>query len=92
MSIRAIGSTIIVKEITESSTRDGLYVPDSISSNKHKKAEIISVGEGLILSSGSVFPPRVKVGEKICFNVARAVQVDKELYAITENDILFVED
>ena len=93
MSIRAIGNKIVVKEIVNNSTQDGLYVPENVVSNKQKRATVLSVGEGFILSNGNTFPSRVKVGEKVCFNVAGAIAVDSlGTYVITENDVLFVEE
>lgn len=92
MSIRAIGNKIVVKEIVNS-TQDGLFIPETVTTGKQKKAEVISIGDGLILSNGALFPPRVKVGEKICFSAAGAIQIDGAgTYVITENDILFVEE
>ena len=69
MVLKPIYDKIVLKmiDIQEVKTETGLiYQKDmSQSSNSTLVAEVVSVGEGRLLSDGTILPLKVKVGDKV---------------------------
>jgi len=95
MNIRAIGNKIIVKEDVKEATVGGIHVPNSLLPNGQIKATVVKTGDGVVLENGTVFPPRVNVGDSVWFDKREGLETTyngEKLFVITENVILYVED
>lgn len=67
MSIKPLGDRIVIKVIEDTEqTSGGIFIPDN-AKEKPQKGEVIAVGEGKTLDSGSREPMDVKVGDIILY-------------------------
>lgn len=93
MKIRPLHDRVVVKRLEEErKTASGIVIPDA-AAEKPDQGEVIAVGNGKILESGSVRPLEVKVGDKILFGKysGQAVKVQgEELLVMREEDIMGV--
>lgn len=72
-------------------TSSGLYIPESNNSENVVRSEVIKVGDGMILYSGSVVPMKLSVGDIVFYLKRDAVPVkvdDVEYHVVKENVIL----
>jgi chaperonin GroES len=72
-------------------TASGIIIPDA-SKEKPTKGEVIAVGEGRVLSSGSVQTPQVHVGDVVLFKGYAPTEIpgEEDLVIISESDILAI--
>ncbi|MSP55628.1 MAG: co-chaperone GroES [Myxococcales bacterium] len=93
MSFRPLYDRVLVKRITaEAKTAGGLIIPDA-AKEKPQEAEVISVGTGRVLDSGSVRAMSVKIGDRVLFGkyTGDEIKLDGEEHIILrEEDILAV--
>ena len=91
--IKPIMDRVVVKIVTaEETTKGGILLPDT-AKEKPQEAEVVAVGPGKLLDSGSRVEPEVKVGDRVVFAKysGTEVKVDGEEYLIMrESDILAV--
>ncbi|HZS09096.1 MAG TPA: co-chaperone GroES [Blastocatellia bacterium] len=89
--IRPLHDRIIVRRIEESEQmRGGLYIPDT-AKEKPQEGEVIAVGNGKLLESGTRVAMEVKEGDKVLFGkyAGTEVKLDGEEYLILrEDDVL----
>lgn len=94
MAIKPLGDRVLLKvlEAQEKST-GGIYLPDN-AKEKPQQAEVIAVGEGKVLDSGSYQKPEVKKGDIVLFGKYSGTEVTDskgEAYLIVkEEDILAI--
>jgi len=93
MKIRPLHDRVIVKRLEEETkTKSGIIIPDS-AKEKPAQGEIIAVGDGKVLESGTKLAMNVKVGDKVLFSKygGSEVKIDGDEYLIMrEEDILGV--
>jgi len=90
MPIRPIHDRVLIRRAdAESVSKGGIIIPDN-AKEKSTYAEVISVGNGEVLSDGTVRPLDVKPGDRILLGkyAGTEVVVDGEkLLMIKEDDI-----
>ncbi len=68
LKLRPLGDHIVVKVSKEETvTKTGIVLPDTVDKEKQETGEVIAVGPGKLLESGSRAPMDVKPGEKVLF-------------------------
>jgi len=91
--IRPLHDRVIVKRIEEQEQmRGGLYIPDT-AKEKPQEGEVIAVGTGKVLDSGTKLEMNVTVGDRVLFGKysGTEIKLDGEEYLILrEDDILGV--
>lgn len=88
MNLKPLHDRIIVKAATaETVTASGLYLPDS-AQEKPMRGEVLAVGPGKRLDSGTLAPIDVKVGEVVLYGKygGTEVTVDGEDFVILRAD------
>lgn len=94
MKLRPLSDRVIVKPAPkEEKTKTGIILPDTAGKERPEQGEVIAVGPGRLLDSGSRAAMAVKVGDKIVFKKYSAdeVKADGEEYlVIAETDIVAV--
>jgi len=94
MNLRPLGDRVIVKAMAkEEVTKSGIILPDTVDKERPEQGEVIAVGPGKILESGSRLPMNLKVGDKILFKKYSPdeVKVDgTEYLVIAESDVMAV--
>jgi chaperonin GroES len=94
MKIQPLGDRVVVKPLeAEAKTKGGIVLPDT-AKEKPQEGEILAVGKGKILDSGSVQPMEVKVGDKILYGKYTGNEITTkdgdELLIMREEDILAI--
>ncbi|NQT20009.1 MAG: co-chaperone GroES [Planctomycetes bacterium] len=91
--VRPLADRVLVRRIeAEEKTAGGIVLPDT-AKEKPKEGEIVAVGEGKLLDSGSRSELQVKVGDRVLFTsyAGTEVKIDGEEFLIMrEEDILAV--
>ena len=94
ITIKPLGDRVLIEPITEAEkTKAGIYLPDTASKERPEQGKVIAVGEGRLLDSGKVVPPKVKKGQKVLFTKygPNEIKVDGKEYLIAkEEDILAI--
>ena len=88
MKIRPLYDRIVVKRIEEKETmQGGLYIPDS-AKEKPQEGEVVAVGKGKRLESGTLVPLDVQAGDRILFGKysGNDIKLDGEEYMIMRED------
>ncbi len=68
MKLKPLGDNIVVKGVSkEETTQSGIILPETVDKEKPEQGEVIAVGPGKILESGSRSAMEVKVGDRIIF-------------------------
>jgi len=96
MNIRPLHDRVIVKrQEVESKSAGGIVLTGS-AAEKSTRGEVLAVGKGRILESGSVKPLDVKLGDTVIFSEgygAKSEKVDgEEVLILSEGDILAIVD
>jgi chaperonin GroES len=90
-SIRPLHDRVIIRRISESETKTsgGLYIPDT-AKEKPQEGEVVAVGKGKLLESGTRIEPDVKAGDRVLFGkyAGTEVKLDGEEYLIMREDEL----
>ena len=94
MKIQPLGDRVVVKPLAaESKTKGGILLPDT-AKEKPQEGEIVAVGKGKVLDSGSVQALEVKVGDKVLYGKYSANEITSkegdELLIMREEDILAI--
>ncbi|MBP7217174.1 MAG: co-chaperone GroES [Candidatus Omnitrophica bacterium] len=94
MKIQPLGDRVVVKPLeAESKTKGGIVLPDT-AKEKPQEGEVVAVGKGKVLDSGSVQPMEVKVGDRILYGKYSGNEITTkdgdELLIMREEDILAV--
>ena len=93
MNIKPLHDRVVIKRMEEERmSAGGIVIPDS-ATEKPIRGEVVAVGEGKPLDSGSVRAPKVKVGDKVLFGkyAGQSVKVSgEELLVMREEDIMGV--
>lgn len=93
MSIRPLQDRVVVRRLEEETkSAGGIVIPDS-ATEKPSQGEVLAVGPGKKLDSGSVQEVDLKVGDKILFGqyAGSTVKVEgEELLIMTESEVFGV--
>jgi len=93
MKIRPLQDRVVVRRLEEKeSVRGGIVIPDT-AKEKPQEGEVLAVGNGKVLNSGTRVPMDVKVGDRILFGKYSGSEVKlegEELLIMREEDILGV--
>ncbi|TBR16077.1 co-chaperone GroES [bacterium] len=94
MKIQPLGDRVVVKPLAaESKTKGGILLPDT-AKEKPQEGEIVAVGKGKVLDSGSVQALEVKVGDKVLYGKYSGNEITSkegdELLIMREEDILAI--
>lgn len=94
MNIKPLGDRVILKPATkEEVTKSGIILPDTVDKERPEQGEVLAIGSGKLLTSGSRAPMSVKVGDKVMFKKygPDEIKIDgKEYLVISEEDILAI--
>ncbi|MBU0540090.1 co-chaperone GroES [Patescibacteria group bacterium] len=94
MQLRPLGDRLIVKPAAkEEMTKAGIILPDTVDKERPEHGEVIAVGPGRLLDSGSRAPISVKVGDKVVFKKYSPDEVkieNEEFLVISESDVMAV--
>jgi chaperonin GroES len=93
MNVRPLHDRLVVRRIEEKETvKGGIIIPDT-AKEKPQEGEVIAVGNGKILDSGTKVPMDVKKGDKVLFGKYSGtdIKVDgKEYLILREDEVLAV--
>ncbi len=94
MNIKPLGDHVVVKLMEEEKvTASGIVLPDTVDKEKKEEGEVVAVGPGKMLETGSRASMEVSVGQKVLFKKwgGDEVKVDGQEYKIIRmDDILAV--
>jgi chaperonin GroES len=94
MQLRPLGDRVIVKPAAkEEMTKAGIILPDTVDKERPEQGEIIAVGPGRLLDSGTRATMSLKVGDKIVFKKYSPDEVkveDQDYLVISESDVMAV--
>jgi chaperonin GroES len=88
MKVRPLHDRLVVRRIEEKETmKGGIIIPDT-AKEKPQEGEVIAVGNGKVLDSGTKVPMDVKAGDKVLFGKYSGtdIKVDGEEYLILRED------
>ncbi len=94
MKMQPLGDRVVVRALeAEAKTKSGILIPDS-AKEKPQEGEIVAVGKGKVLDSGSVQALEVKVGDKVLYGKYSGNEITtkegEELLIMREEDILAI--
>jgi len=91
MNIRPLQDRVVVKRLEEKeAARGGIIIPDT-AKEKPQEGQVIAVGNGKVLNTGTRVPMDVKVGDRILFGKYSGSEVKldgEDLLIMREEDIL----
>jgi chaperonin GroES len=95
--LRPLGDRVLVKVAKEEKnkkTASGILIPDSVTAEDVKTAEVIAVGPGLYTQNGVAIPMTVSVGDEVIlpsFHQAQTIKLSGENYdLIRESELVAV--
>ena len=93
MKVRPLHDRLVVRRIEEKeSVKGGIIIPDT-AKEKPQEGEVMAVGNGKILESGTKVPMDVKAGDKVLFGKYSGtdIKIDgKEFLILREDEVLAV--
>ncbi len=97
MAIKPLGDRVLIRLLqAEEKTKGGIVLPDT-AKEKPQEGEVVAVGSGRLLDSGTIKPLEVKVGDRVLFGkysgtevAPRSGKIDDDLMILREDDILAV--
>jgi len=93
ISIRPLGSRVVVKRSKTQKTKGGILLPET-AQEKPKEGEVIAIGPGKINDQGVLEQMLVKVGDRVLFTAYAGTQVKRqeddedEYLVMAEDEIL----
>lgn len=92
--LRPTGDNLILKALDkESVTVSGIIIPETVGKERPERGEIIAVGPGKLLESGTRQVIELKVGDQVVFKqyAPNEIEVDKVKYLIVSaEDVMAV--
>jgi chaperonin GroES len=88
MKVRPLHDRLVVRRIEEKeSIKGGIIIPDT-AKEKPQEGEVIAVGNGKVLDSGTKVPMDVKAGDKVLFGKYSGtdIKIDGEEFLILRED------
>ena len=94
MKLRPLGDRVIVKALPkEEVTKTGIILPETVDKERPEQGEVIAVGPGRLLDSGSRAAMNLKVGDKVVFKKYSPDEVkieEVDYLVIAESDVMAV--
>ena len=90
--IRPLGDRVIVKAMTQETSKSGIIIPDT-AQEKPQQGKVVAVGPGRLSDSGDRLSPEVKDGDVVLFGKYSGTEIEvdgSELLILRESDILAV--
>jgi chaperonin GroES len=91
MSFRPLQDRVLIKRIEEQETvKGGIIVPDT-AKEKSQEGEVVALGPGKILETGSILPLQVKEGDRILFGKYSGTEIrlaDQDYLILREDEIM----
>lgn len=91
VNLRPLDDRVVVKRLeAEEKTTGGIYLPDA-AKEKPQRGEVVAVGAGKLLDSGTRATPDVKAGDIVLFGKYAGTEVtvgEVEYTIMRESDIL----
>jgi chaperonin GroES len=87
-ALRPLHDRVLIRRIEEQETaKGGIIIPDS-AKEKSQEGEVIAVGTGKRLESGTILPVELKEGDRILFGKysGTEVRIDEKDYLILRED------
>ena len=88
MKVRPLHDRLVVRRIEEKeSVKGGIIIPDT-AKEKPQEGEVLAVGNGKVLDSGTKVPMDVKAGDKVLFGKYSGtdIKIDGEEFLILRED------
>ena len=88
MNVRPLHDRLVVRRIEEKEqVKGGIIIPDT-AKEKPQEGEVIAVGNGKVLDSGTKVPMDVKKGDKVLFGKYSGtdIKIDGEEFLILRED------
>jgi chaperonin GroES len=88
MKVRPLHDRLLVRRIEEKeSVKGGIIIPDT-AKEKPQEGEVIAVGNGKVLDSGTKVPMDVKAGDRVLFGKYSGtdIKIDGEEFLILRED------
>lgn len=99
IAIRPLGDRVLIEpisgEMSDSKTKSGIIIPDTVSKERPEQGVVIAVGEGRVTDDGKLIPVKLKKGQTVIFAKygPEEIKVDgKEYLIVSESNILAVID
>jgi chaperonin GroES len=94
VNIQPLADRVIVKPLeAEEKTRGGIVLPDT-AKEKPQEGEVLAVGKGKVLDSGTVQPLQVKVGDHVLYGKYSGTEITtrdgEDVMIMREDDILAI--
>ena len=93
LNLRPLGDRILVKRVaSQEMTKGGIIIPDT-AKEKPDEGEVVAVGPGAVLESGTRREPQLKQGDRILFAKYASTEVrldGEERLILRESDVLGV--
>lgn len=89
MKIEPLHDKVVIKPLSEEEvTASGIVLPDTVDREKPMQGEVVAVGPGKLLETGSRQPMSVKPGDTVLFTkyAPDEVEVDDEDYLVIDED------
>jgi chaperonin GroES len=95
LNIRPLHDRVVIKRLEpEEEVRGGIIIPDT-AKEKPQQGQVLAVGNGKVLDSGTKLDMDVKPGDRVLFGKYSGTEVkieDEEYLIMREDDILVVID
>ena len=94
MNLKPLHNQVIVQAISaQQKTKGGLVLPDTADKERPEKGEVVAVGPGKILVSGSRAEMSVRAGQQVIFKKYAPDEIKiegKDYFVIREDDIIAI--
>jgi chaperonin GroES len=91
MLIRPLHDRVLIRRIEEQETvKGGIFIPDT-AKEKSQEGEVVAIGAGKMLETGSIVPLEVKEGDRILFGKYSGTEVrlaDQDYLILREDEIV----
>jgi chaperonin GroES len=77
----------------DTQSQGGIVIPDSVSGDTTIRAEVLAIGDGMIMDSGERSVMQVKVGDTILFAKSSGTEIklgNEDFVVISESEIMAV--
>lgn len=83
------------EKVTEKTLESGIVIPIEVAEQEepYPKGKVVKVGDGPLLSTGEIRPPRVKEGDIVLYNKGTAIHLkdgDKEYLLVQERNMIAI--
>ncbi len=94
MNVTPLHDKVVIKAASkDETTASGIILPSSGDKERPEQGEVVAIGPGRMLDSGSRAPMSVSVGQKVLFKkyAPDEIKMDKEEYlVVSDGDVLAV--